>query len=88
MSWVLIFASLWVVAATVTAMLPMRMQYVPGVALLLTAPVMIAAIFWAHGIWLGIAALLAFLSVMRNPLRYLLARARGQTPELPPELRQ
>lgn len=83
MSPALIAACLWVFAATVTAMLPMRRQYVPGVALLLSAPVLIGLIFWHHGIWFGIASVLAFLSVMRNPLRYLWAKARGNAPELP-----
>ncbi|MBS1303816.1 DUF2484 family protein [Loktanella sp. SALINAS62] len=79
----LIIAALWVIAATVTAFLPMRHQYVPGVALLLVAPVLI--------VWLGVdlgwlvagLAVLAFVSMFRNPLRYLFARARGQTPEVP-----
>ena len=36
--WVSVF---WVFASVVTALLPMRYQYVPGVALLLAAPVLI-----------------------------------------------
>lgn len=88
MSIVLLLACLWVLLAAVTAMLPMRRQYVPGVALLLAAPVLIGAIFWAHGLWFGLAAGLGFLSMFRNPLRYIWAKARGQNPELPKELRE
>ncbi|SHJ63212.1 Protein of unknown function [Shimia gijangensis] len=79
----LILACFWVVAATVVAMLPMRRQYVPGVALLLAAPVLIGAIWWDYGMWVGLAALFAFVSMFRNPLRYLWKRARGEKPELP-----
>ncbi|MDU8909906.1 DUF2484 family protein [Aestuariicoccus sp. MJ-SS9] len=74
---------LWVLAATLVAFLPMRRQYVPGVALLILAPGVIGWIGLAHG-WLpGALALAAFLSMFRNPLRYFWARARGRTPEVP-----
>jgi len=76
-------ASLWAIAATVTAFLPMRLQYLPGTALLLLAPVLIAWLSIAHGWWIGVLALLAFASMFRNPLRYLIARLRGQRPEIP-----
>ncbi len=76
-------ACIWVFCATFTAFLPMRRQYVPGVTLLILAPLLI--------IWLGvdlgwgwaIAGVLGFVSMFRNPLRYFYARARGQAPELP-----
>ncbi len=83
MSWPVLFACLWVFAATVTALLPMRRQFVPGIALLAAAPVLI---FWmgsAHGWWLALVGTAAFVSMFRNPLLYLLARARGQNPEIP-----
>ena len=73
----------WVFAASVTALLPMRHQYVPGISLLIAAPVLIVWIGVAHGwIW-AVFGLLAFVSMFRNPLRYLLARARGERPEIP-----
>ena len=88
MSLPLILGCVWVLVATVTALMPMRRQMIPGSALLLTAPVLLVWIGLAHGwIWV-VPALMAFASMMRNPLRYLLARARGQTPELPEELRR
>ncbi|MEM8655763.1 MAG: DUF2484 family protein [Pseudomonadota bacterium] len=77
----------WVFAATVVAMLPMRHQYVPGVALLVAAPVLILWIGLSVTWWAGVLALAAFVSMFRNPLRYFWAKARGQNPQLPPELR-
>ncbi|SDI55494.1 DUF2484 family protein [Lutimaribacter saemankumensis] len=83
MSIPVILSILWVFAATVTAMLPMRHQYVPGVILLLAAPVLIVWMGALHGWWLAVLGLAAFVSMMRNPLRYLYRRARGERPELP-----
>ncbi len=83
MSLSLIIACCWVVGATIVAMLPMRRQYVPGVALLVMAPVLIGAIWWDYGIWFALAAVFAFVSMFRNPLRYLWRRALGEHPELP-----
>jgi Protein of unknown function (DUF2484) len=81
MSVPLILGGLWVIAATVVAMLP-------GVVLLIAAPVLLIWIGWAHGwLWLGVG-LLAFLSMFRNPLLYFARRALGRPAELPPELRK
>ncbi|QJF50785.1 DUF2484 family protein [Roseobacter ponti] len=73
----------WVLASAAVAMLPMRLQYVPGIALLLMAPVLIvlAGVTWNW--WVAGFALFAFVSMFRNPLRYFLARARGERPEIP-----
>lgn len=73
----------WVFASAATAMLPMRRQYIPGVTLLVAAPVLIVMIGFQVG-WIPAAlAVAAFVSMFRNPLRYLLARARGEHPEIP-----
>ncbi len=83
MSWSVLFASLWVLAGTVTALLPMRLQYAPGLTLLVLAPVVIVWLLIDFGwIW-GLLALAAFVSMFRNPLKYFYARARGQKPEVP-----
>ncbi len=63
-------ACLWVVLATVVALLPMRLQMVPGVALLVAAPVLLAWIGWVHGWPWAAVATLGFLSMFRNPLIY------------------
>ncbi|WP_299724977.1 DUF2484 family protein [uncultured Tateyamaria sp.] len=77
----------WVFAATFVAMLPMRHQYIPGVTLLIAAPLLILWIGISVAWWAGALALAAFVSMFRNPLRYFWAKARGQNPQLPPELR-
>ena len=74
---------LWVFASATVAMLPMRLQYVPGVILLLAAPVLIYFIGVQVGLIPALLGLAAFVSMFRNPLRYFWARARGQKPELP-----
>lgn len=67
----------WVVAAALVAMLPMRLQYPPGILLLLLAPGLIAWIGVAHGWVAGVLALAAFVSMFRNPLIYFWKKARG-----------
>ena len=83
MSLPLILACLWVVAAAITATQPMRRQRIVGLPLLLLAPVLILWLSVVHGAWVGVVACLAVLSMFRRPLLYLLARVRGETPELP-----
>jgi len=61
----------------------MRWQYVPGVLLLLAAPVLLFEIGKVVGIWASVAGLAAFVSMYRNPLRYFWKRLTGQTVELP-----
>ncbi len=75
--------SLWVVASAVVAMLPMQHQYIPGIALLLAAPVLIVWVGLAIGWWAAALGLVAFVSMYRHPLRYFWTRARGLEKELP-----
>ncbi|WP_413717269.1 DUF2484 family protein [Silicimonas sp. MF1-12-2] len=74
MSLSLISGAFWVLAATLVAMLPMRLQWVPGLALLLAAPVLLAWIGLDHGPGWIVAGALAFISMYRRPLGYLLFR--------------
>lgn len=83
-----IIACLWVLASAITAMLPMQRQYAPGVALLIAAPVLIVWLAYDYGWWFGVIGLFAFVSMFRNPLKYFLAKARGQEPALPDELKK
>jgi len=73
----------WVFASVGVAMLPMRRQYVPGVALLLAAPVLIVMIGLQVSWLVALLALAGFVSMFRNPLRYLIAKLRGQNPQVP-----
>ncbi len=77
MSLSLILACLWVLASAIVAALPMRRQYVPGVALLIAAPVLIGVIFYEHGPLLGAAAVFGFVSMFRRPLWYFGRKALG-----------
>lgn len=83
MTWSVIAFCIWVLLASVTAMLPMRRQYVPGVTLLVLAPVLIGWLGYDFGWVWAAAGLAAFVSMFRNPLKYFWARARGKTPEIP-----
>ena len=84
----LILGGLWVIAAAVVAMLPMRRQMVPGIALLLAAPVLLVWIGMQHGwIWLAFG-LFAFVSMFRHPLRYFLFKALGRPVARPRELQK
>ena len=83
MSLSLIVAALWVLGATFTAMLAMRHQYIPGVTLLIAAPAILIWIAVDHGMWVALACVAAVLSMMRNPLKYLLRRLMGEKPEIP-----
>lgn len=86
MSAPLILGALWVIASALVAMLPMRAQMVPGLALLVAAPVLLVWIGSVHGwVWLALG-LFAFVSMFRNPLRYFLRRALGRPAPLPKEL--
>lgn len=76
-------AALWVIAASITAMLKMRHQYVPGITLLVLAPVVLVWIGYQHGPWVALLGLAALLSIMRNPLRYFWKRLKGERPEIP-----
>ncbi|MGZ9810013.1 DUF2484 family protein [Pseudoroseicyclus sp. H15] len=88
MSASLVAGMVWVLAGSLTAMLPMRHQIAPGLALLATAPLVIVWIGWQNGwVWLALG-LAAFTSMMRHPIRHLLGRMRGQPPDIPAELRR
>jgi len=79
----LIAAAFWVILGAMTAAFPIRYQIIPGSILLLSAVPLMIWIGWENGwLWTGLG-LLAFLSMFRRPLLYLIAKARGQNPERP-----
>lgn len=83
----LILGALWVIAASITAMLPMRAQMIPGLTLLAAAPLLLLWIGLTHGpLWTAIGSF-ALLSMFRRPLNYFARKALGlKLPPLPPEL--
>ena len=64
----LILGALWVVAASITAMLPMRAQMIPGLSLLLAAPLLLIWIYRTQGVFWTAAGTFALLSMFRRPL--------------------
>ncbi len=88
MSWSLILACLWAIASAITAMLPMRGQYLPGITLLLAAPFLLVYLGYQHGIWVVAVGLVAAISMFRNPLIYFGRRALGLPVTLPKELQE
>lgn len=84
----LTIGALWVIAAAITAMMPMRLQRYPGLPLLAAAPALLIWIGMTHGfLWVAFGTF-AFLSMFRRPLNYLIRMALGlPLPALPPELR-
>ena len=83
MSLPMFVACIWVLLATATAFLPMRLQFVPGLSLLIAAPLLLGWIATVHGWWIFGLGLAAFLSMFRNPLIYFYKRAKGLQPEIP-----
>jgi Protein of unknown function (DUF2484) len=81
----LIAGCFWILAGTITALLPMRRQYVPGITLLALAPVLLIWIGWVHGALWALLGLAAFLSMFRNPLVYFWRRWRGLPVSRPEE---
>lgn len=83
----LILGALWVVAASITAMLPMRAQMIPGLSLLLAAPLLLIWIYRTQGVFWTAAGTFALLSMFRRPLTYFARKAlRLPLPDLPAEL--
>lgn len=74
---------LWVFASVGVAMLPMRQQYFPGIALLIAAPLLIFFIGQQFGWVLALLGFFAFVSMFRNPLKFIVAKVRGQKPQVP-----
>jgi hypothetical protein len=83
MSWSLMSGAVYVLCAAVVAMLPIRRQYWPAGIMLLAAPLLLAFIGYQHGWFWFVLGMLAFLSMFRNPLRYLWKKSRGEYVELP-----
>ncbi|SEN93217.1 DUF2484 family protein [Palleronia pelagia] len=68
MSVALVLGCLWVVAASLVALLPSRRQRLPAGLLVLLAPGLLALLALAHGIWVTLASVAAVVSIFRRPL--------------------
>ncbi|MEM9319219.1 MAG: DUF2484 family protein [Pseudomonadota bacterium] len=67
----LILACFWVLGAAFVAMLPMRLQYVPGVALLIVSVPLLVFVGVQQGLLWVAVFLFAVVSMFRRPLWYL-----------------
>jgi len=67
----LLLACIWAILATITAFLPMRLQYVPGLTLLILAVPLLVFISVQHSVWVVLAALAGLVSMFRRPLWFL-----------------
>ncbi len=86
MSLAITLGCLWVLAAAIVAMMPMRHQYAPGLTLLVAAPFLLTYIGNQHGWVLALIGLFALISMFRQPLRYFWKTAIWQRVELPKEI--
>ncbi len=82
----MIAAIFWAFGATITALLPYRRQFIPGIILLVAAPALIIWVGAVHGWLAAVFAVAAFLSMFRNPLIYLARRATGRTVTRPDQM--
>ncbi len=76
----LILALAWVLAATIVACLPLRLQRPPGLLLLLAAPVLIWLLYRDFGALAAAFGLFALGSMFRKPLCHL-ARSLRSAPD-------
>ncbi len=74
----LILACVWVFASTIVAMLPMHLQFPPGVVLFASAPALILWLSLDYGWFVGILAAGGFVSMYRNPIRYYWRKWTGK----------
>lgn len=82
----MILGFFWVIAAAITATLPMKYQFFPGSVLLLVTLPLIAFIGYENGWVMTFIALFAVLSMFRRPLIYYTLRAMGKPVERPKEI--
>ena len=80
MSLPVVLSCLWVIAAALVALLPMRRQFAPGFVLLAMVPVLIVWLAVTYGAWAGVAIFMIFISMFRRPLGYFARRAMGRIP--------
>ena len=78
MSAALTLACVWFFVANVIAILPSKHSHWPAAyALIATGLPILALVFWQDGGWIGLAVLIAAMSILRWPVRYLLRWVRG-----------
>lgn len=83
----LILGALWVIAAAITAALPLRVQMMPGLTLLCLAPMLLIWIASTESLAWTAAGTFALMSMFRRPLNYVTRKLlRLPLPPMPAEL--
>ncbi len=85
MSTAFALACLWVVSASIIAMFPSKRHHWPAAYFLIAVgiPILIF-VFIQSGFWSGILVMVAGISVLRWPVRYLFRWAKTQAVRLKP----
>ncbi|WP_051927397.1 DUF2484 family protein [Ruegeria halocynthiae] len=73
-----ILSALWVICATIVAFLPMRLQFPPGILLVICMPVLVFWLGYDFGWFLSVLAFTAFVSMFRNPIHYYWCKWTGR----------
>ncbi|MEM9582710.1 MAG: DUF2484 family protein [Pseudomonadota bacterium] len=72
MSWSLVCALIWFVVANMLAMIPSRDNHWRRAYVLIAIGIpLLGWLTWENGPWIGLAALVAGVSILRWPVRYL-----------------
>ena len=84
MSYSLVLALVWLVAANVAGMFPSKHKHWPAAYALITVGVPILGfVVWENGVLIGAAVLLAACSILRWPVTYLFRWVRRQFRDKP-----
>jgi len=71
MSWSLILAAVWALAANIIAMTPSKDQHWRSAYVLISVGIPILGfVTWQHGPWIGMLTLAAGMSILRWPIIY------------------
>ncbi len=88
MSWSLVFALIWLIAANMLAMLPSRDNHWRRAYVLIAIGIpLLGWLTWENGPWIGLVALAAGVSILRWPVRYAgrwMRRRLGSADTVPP----
>ena len=79
----LILALGWLVLANVIGMFPSKRKHWPAAYVLITVGLpLLGWVFWQNGLWIGFAVLIAAMSILRWPVRYLIRWLTGMVPQV------
>ena len=68
----------WALLVSVTALLPLRVQYTPAIMLVIVVPFLLIFVGFEHGLGAVALGLAAFVSLFRAPLLYVARQMIGE----------